>query len=486
MRRILTLALVAVSTSLWAQYPGAKMVPDEFAKGFSAITNDDASKWLGYLAGPECEGRGSGQPGFLKAAAFMAERFKEFGLKPMGDAGTYLQHVPFGTATIRAGSVTIGDEKLSIGEKLMFTSAGEDATLTAGLVFLAAKGADAKPPTDLAGKIVIAQLDSVSRDFRRQLQQKGVVLFQVSDLITAEGRPINFRGTKPTLAGRIHPDVVASLAKAAGVAMPTAGDNEVKVAESAVQASVSVKVDAQRNDVPNVVGLIEGSDPVLKHEYVGIGAHLDHLGKNADGTIYWGADDDGSGSTAILAVAKAIHEGTFKPKRSILFMAFCGEEMGLIGSRYLSENPPIPLDKMICELQMDMVGRNSEGVQNGDRNRVDKVEENIDTIRLVGSKRISTELHELVMDCNQYVNFKFKWDAEDVYTRSDHYNFAEKGIPIAFLFDGFHPDYHRPTDTVDKINFDKLTNAAKLYYMVVLKAANRDAAFKKDVTGQGG
>ena len=135
---------------------------------------------------------------------------------------------------------------------------------------------------------------------------------------------------------------------------------------------------------------------------------------------------------------------------------------------------------------MDMVGRDSDGVQNGDRNRVDKKEENIDTIRLVGSKRISTELDALIMDTNQFVNFKFKYDAEDVYTRSDHYSFAAKGIPIAFLFDGFHPDYHQPTDTIEKIDWAKLTNAAKLYFLVGLKAANQEANFKHDVPQTGG
>ncbi len=174
-----------------------------------------------------------------------------------------------------------------------------------------------------------------------------------------------------------------------------------------------------------------------------------------------------------------------KPRRSIVFMAFCGEEMGLIGSGFYASNPKLPLADMVCELQMDMVGRDSDGAQNGDPNRVDVAADNVNTIRLVGSKRISTELHALILDLNKHVGFTFKYDAEDVYTRSDHYNFAVKGIPISFLFDGFHPDYHKPTDTVDKINFDKLTNAARLYYLVTSEAANRNERFKKDVAGGG-
>ena len=140
---------------------------------------------------------------------------------------------------------------------------------------------------------------------------------------------------------------------------------------------------------------------------------------------------------------------------------------------------------MVAELQMDMVGRDSDGVQNGDESRVDKREENVDTIRLVGSKRISTELDSTIQSMNKYVGFRFKYDAEDVYTRSDHYNFARKGIPIAFLFDGFHPDYHQPTDTIDKIDFPKLANAARLYYLTAMTIANQSLPPKKDVPQSG-
>jgi Zn-dependent M28 family amino/carboxypeptidase len=160
-------------------------------------------------------------------------------------------------------------------------------------------------------------------------------------------------------------------------------------------------------------------------------------------------------------------------------MAFCGEEMGLIGSAHYANNPIFPLDKMTCLLQVDMVGRNEES-QN------DKPEDNIDTIHLVGSKRLSMELHQAVLDANKYVNFKFEWDEEDVYTRSDHYNFAAKGVPIAFVFSGFHPDYHQPTDTMDKINFDKIVSTARLFYATALDAANRPAKLKKDASSSGG
>lgn len=480
------LAALAVLVPLSAaQYPGSAPVPSEYATGFRSITIDDAKKWLGYLAGPECEGRGSGQDGYLKAAAYMAERFKEFGLKPGGEKGTYFQYVPYVRATIDTATLTSGSFSLAQGEQFVAAGFTENKSLEGQVAFVAAQGQSvALEPGALKGKIVITQFSGVTNEFRRSIEQAGaLVILTTSELISAP-RPVTAFGRLPNPSGRIHPEAVAKLAAALNTKVPVLADGTINIATSDAMVKMTVGVTAERKDMPNVVALLEGTDPQLKTEYVGIGSHLDHLGKRGE-VIYWGADDDGSGSTALLSVAKALSANPLKPKRSVLFMAFAGEESGLVGSRYLVDNPMIPLEKMICELQMDMVGRNSDGVQNGDRNRVDKAEENIDTMRLVGSQRISMELHNLIIDTNQYVNFRFKYDAEDVYTRSDHYSFAAKGIPIAFLFDGFHPDYHQPTDTIDKINFEKLTNSAKLFYLTALRAANKDRPFTKDVKAGG-
>lgn len=472
--------LVPLST---AQYAGSTPVPADFAAGFKAITIEDAKAWLGYLAGPECEGRGSGQDGYLKAAEFMAARYKEFGLKPVGDKGTYFQYIPYVRATIDSAVLSTEGFSVAQGEQLVAAGFAENKSLEGQVALLTAQGRELSfDPAALKGKIVITQMSGVTTEFRRQIEQSGaLVVLTVSELISAP-RPVTAFGRLPSPFGRIHPDAVAKLAEAVKVKVPVLADGTVNLATSEAMVKFDVKVTAERKDMPNVVGLLEGSDDVLKSEYVGIGAHLDHLGRRGD-VVYWGADDDASGCTALLGVAKAMQANGVKPKRSILFMAFAGEESGLIGSRYLVDHPMFPLEKMICELQMDMVGRNSDGIQNGDRNRVDKAEENVDTMRLVGSKRISTELHELVLDVNKYVNFRFKYDSEDVYTRSDHYAFAAKGIPAAFLFCGFHPDYHQPTDTPDKINYEKVTNAAKLFYLTALQAANRDRPFTKDVSG---
>lgn len=485
MRRALPLvAALAVLVPLSpAQFSSAQAVPAEFAEGFRAITIEDAKEWLGYLAGPECEGRGTGQPGYIKAAEYMADHFKKFGLKPIGDKGTYFQYVPYVRATIDSALITAGSVSIPQGPQFTASNFVENKSVEGQLVLIAAQGSSAKvEPSQLKGKIVIMQLNAVSTEFRRTIEQSGAhLVMQVTDMIGSP-RPVSAFGRLPIPSGRIHPDAVAKLAEAVNLKIPALADGSVNMVTSEAMVKVEAKVTAERNDQPNVVGMIEGSDPVLKHEYVGIGAHLDHLGRRGD-VVYWGADDDGSGCTALLQVAKAMHVNGLKPKRSIVFMAFAGEEVGLVGSRYFVDNPLVPLEKMICELQMDMVGRNSDGVQNGDRNRVDKAEENTDTMRLVGSQRHSTEFHELILDSNKYVGLRFKYDTEDVYTRSDHYAFAAKGIPVAFQFCGFHPDYHKPTDTVDKINFEKLTSAAKLFYLTALRAANRDRPFTKDVDG---
>lgn len=489
LRTSFALAALAAALSVQAQYAGSTPPPADLKLGFEAITIKDAKEWLGYLAGPECMGRGSFQPGYQKAAEYMAKHFKAMGLKPMGDDGTYFQAVRISGNIADSTALRVGSFSVPFGDNFALAGVRQQETIKAPLVFLQTnKGT--RVPAGVAGKIVIAKLEGVNTAFRRQLSASAKLVINITEDVTPRkdfatfGLPSGGAGVR----GRLSPSSAEALMKAVTYAFPaTVGEGDVIMSEDKGEASIEIKIDNLKRDVPNVVGLLEGSDPALKNETVGIGAHLDHLGES-NGQVYWGADDDGSGSTALLGVLKAMHVNKVKPKRSILFMAFSGEEMGLVGSRFLAEYPPVDLNKMTCELQMDMVGRNSDGVQNGDQNRVDVAAENIDTMRLVGSKRISTELHQLILDMNQHINFRFKYDSEDVYTRSDHYSFAAKGVPIAFQFDGFHPDYHKPTDTIEKINFDKLTNAAKLYYLVAMRAANRAKPFAKDVpqTGDGG
>lgn len=506
----LCLSIIAAAS---AQYAGTTPAPEAYRKGFESINPADARTWLAYLAGPECEGRGSGQPGFQKAAEFMAAHFKEFGLKPFGDNGTYFQNIPFSRSRIddAACTLTMGGAVLHGGKEFSFSSLSEDTSLKGDLLFIRAESAASQlpDPSVLQGKIVIVSMpgntqiparigrggggagQANSNDLGRQLfAGSPVAVLTVADSVSPSDWSVRrgggrFGGGRSSVRGSITEAGARKLAEAAGVdpAFLATSVGETASVKAGGAASLEGKLQTEEVMVPNVVGLLQGTDPNLAPQHVGIGAHLDHLG-NQNGTIYYGADDDGSGSTALLMVAKAFASNLTKPKRSIVFMAFCGEEMGLIGSRYYAENPKLPLEDMVCELQMDMVGRNSDGPQNGDRNRMDKAEENTDTIRLVGSKRISMQLHNLILQANEHVGFRFKYDAEDVYTRSDHYSFASKGVPIAFTFSGFHPDYHRPTDTIEKINYDKIANTAKLFYLTAFEAANLPQRVAKDGGGQ--
>lgn len=491
-------ALLLLPLAGLSQFAGLKPVPAEYKRGFDAITNSDAKTWLTYLAGPECMGRGTGQPGFQKAADYVAARFKEFGLKPIGDNGTYFQNVPFMRYRIdpRASYISNADGTgRVVATKSFSLNTGTDQEVVKPVVFLRAKGNAAIPnPDALKDKIVIVfnEGGTMSRRLRGDLFRAGAALtLTVVDKVdepvwtVRPGIAANFRAGGRASTGSIASTTAKLLVKTQDVdgeflAKPLAADT-MEVTSGTQDIKVATKVYVEDVMVPNVVGLLEGSDPELKSEAVAVGAHLDHMGTDGT-TTWWGADDDGSGSTALIGVAKAFSVNKARPKRSVLFMAFCGEEMGLIGSAYFAANPIIPLDKIQCLMQMDMVGRDSFGAQNGDPKRIDKVEENRDTMRLVGSKRISQELDDIIQDTNQHIGFKFKYDGEDVYTRSDHYNFARNGIPVAFQFCGFTPDYHQPTDTVDKINFDKLTNAAKLSYLTLMRVGNMETKLKKNGT----
>jgi hypothetical protein len=479
-------ALALASTAALAQYKGVVPPPDDLKVGFDFMSTELAHKHLSYLAGPECAGRGSGQPGYQKAADYVAARFKEWGLKPIGDNGTYFQGVPFTSVSVAPGASSLKAPGFEVapGRGLGLSSIAEAEVKASSIVFLSAKAGTALPEgLNLTGKAVVLNTDNLDNNLRTAISRLNPALVMVlvqkaampMPAISRGGGNRGGRGARAPfveLERRYALDLARALSLDPMIVSTSAAPG-VQEAEGAV--SMVVKVKTEEIKVPNVVGMIEGTDPTLKAQYIGVGAHLDHEGVR-NGVVYPGADDDGSGSTAMLLVAEAVAKNPHKPKRSIVFMAFCAEEMGLIGSRYYTDNPIIPLENMACLLQMDMVGRNEE-------TETDKPEDNVNTIHLIGSKRISTELHEVTIDMNRHIGFEFEYDEEDVYTRSDHANFAAKGVPITFIFSGFHPDYHRPTDTIEKINFEKIVSAARLNYLVLHRVAELPHMVKRDVGG---
>jgi Zn-dependent M28 family amino/carboxypeptidase len=256
------------------------------------------------------------------------------------------------------------------------------------------------------------------------------------------------------------------------------------------QKKVTLSIASSTESVPtqNVVAVWEGGDATLKSEYVALGSHYDHVGSgcppNGDDRICNGADDDGSGTTAMLAMAEALASAPTRPKRSILFVWHCGEEKGLWGSRYFTEFPTVPLNAIVAQINMDMIGRTKAA---GDTNTRNKDLTGPDTIYLIGSTMMSTELGEIVNAVNKsYLNLTFDTRYDDpkdpnrFFYRSDHYNYAKKGIPIIFFFDGVHEDYHRAGDTADKIDYQKMEKVTRTIYMTAWEIANRAPRLKVD------
>lgn len=490
-----------------------KPPPADRAAGFATITPDDCKTWLSTLASDDFEGRGTGQAGYQKAADYVAAHFKEWGLTPVGDKNsegqpTYFQNMMFeGSSIDVAGAVfeySGGKEPvaLKMGEGWSASGSG-NISGEWPVVFVSGK-ASAKElgSLDVSGKAVIfmpvAEATSGARGNRagrtsRDLASKAAAVFTVNDVAAARlptaSSVVPKSSRSPSSAGegpaaRRAPTLSISTAAAKSIAA-AAGVDLDKLVASATDAPVSkpgkgkikvgVTTETKEIPVPNVIGSLEGSDPTLKSEVVIVGSHLDHLGRSATGEIFNGADDDGSGSTGLLAVARAFAKNGTRPKRTMVFIAMCGEEMGLLGSGYYVENPIFPIEKTVAEFQMDMIGRNEEHHPSENPTN-EKAEENVNTLHLIGSKKLSTQLHDIIEATNTaHVGFVFEYDQEGVYYRSDHYNFAKKGIPISFYFSGFHPDYHRATDDVEKIDFSKVSRTAKLVYLSAYEVADRTA-----------
>jgi len=245
-----------------------------------------------------------------------------------------------------------------------------------------------------------------------------------------------------------------------------------------VKTSLSVNISQKKFGISaeNVMAYLEGSD--LKEEVLVLSAHYDHLGIH-EGKVYNGADDDGSGTVAIMQLAKAFAEAKKQgkgPRRSMLFLNVSGEEKGLLGSEYYSENPVFGLEKTVCDLNIDMIGRLDE----------DHAKNN-NYIYLIGSDKLSKDLHNVSEQCNKtYTNIELDYRYNDenepnrYYYRSDHYNFAKNGVPVIFYFNGVHADYHQETDEIEKIDFGKMEKITRLVFFTAWEIANRTERLKID------
>jgi peptidase M28-like protein len=519
-----------------------------------AVQVDDLQKWLSYLASDELEGRGTFSEGLGLAAAYLAEQLRSWGVKPGGDNGSYFQRVRvLGVKSANRSTLTVevnGQTRVfKDGEGVTFPkNVGGKRSFTVDQVEFLGYGLDAPLAnhSDYAGKDVKGKAvvylgpngpKGLGQQFRRSLGGRARYATDQKQAVASVGVSGGGFGGRPGGAGGAGPRGAAEQEDFTTVQRldhplpPNVSvqddffeflfsNAEVKYAELKEKAAkqeplpsftlkgvkLSFNLDADYQIVRtqftrNVVGVIEGADPKLKDTYVTFGAHYDHVGyaesevvqgarQGAGGgrrvkegavedRIWNGADDDGSGTVTLLGVAKAFASGP-KPKRSLMFLWFAGEERGLWGSRFHADYPTAPIDKIVANLNMDMVGRN----------RDDKPEE-ANTVYLVGSDRISTELHNITVDANAGLAKPLKLDfelndptdLEQVYYRSDHYSYAAKGIPIVFFTTGLHPDYHYNTDSVEKINFEKMARIGRLVYEAGRRVADLDHAPARDNRG---
>jgi len=504
-------------------------------RGTDTISAAELRDYLTFIASDEMEGRDTPSRGLDTTAKFIALNLSRWGFKTAGDDGTYFQRI-----ALRRDRVDSGQTRVEFGGRVL--NAGTEYIPVAGsgnisgqLVFagngwlIKSKDMDAYKDIDAKGKIAVVfgspnmTPRGISRadlggkqgeawmnptDYARKQGVVGLVYvpdFQYLANWERNRQRIMERGS--TVVAKFQtqnamppPSIVISPELTNGI---FAGEKEsATTLFNALygtclpppftlnpEKKLSISLAARTETVPtqNVVAVWEGSDPLLKDEYVALGAHYDHIGICAPGgpdPICYGADDDGSGTTALLGMAEALAKSPSRPKRSILFVWHCGEEKGLWGSRYFTENPTVPLDHVVAQLNIDMIGRSKK---DGDTNPKNKELTGPNDVYVIGSTMMSTELGELVDSVNKsFLNIGFDKRYDDpadpnrFFFRSDHYNYARKGIPIIFFFDGVHEDYHQPGDSPDKIDYQKMEKIARTVYMTMWEVANRPLRPKVD------
>lgn len=444
------------------------------------ITQADLKERLTILASDEMEGRETGKKGQKMAAEYIAGKFKEFGFEAPVN-GTYYQTFDLSESALSSVYFRRGDDRKEGFTDFLYYSKAE----TAGEEFVKwvmADEADSQPEKYKGAYVVyvIEKLGGMEPRMKvaREAGAAGfvMVISNDSEFGSVLGRfgPWLQRPSLGTKRDNTSDKAVIASKELLSWVFEKPFD-QIKAGESA-----RVIFNADYLDTPieteNVLGFLKGSEK--PDEIIVITSHYDHVGI-IDGEIHNGADDDGSGTTTVLEIAQAFSLAAAKgqgPKRSILFMTVTGEEKGLLGSEYYTDNPVFPLEQTITNLNIDMVGRVD-----------DAHKDNPNYVYLIGSDKLSQELHDLSEQVNKtYTNVELDYTYNDendpnrFYYRSDHYNFAKNNIPIIFYFNGTHPDYHRPTDTVEKINFDIMENRARLIFHTAWEVANREKTITTD------
>ena len=506
MKKILLLLIASLPLVAVNAQKNKKKNTDQIA---GSITAADLKKHLYIVASKEMEGRDTPSPGLEKAADYIEAHFKAIGLKP-GNGDSYRMPYPLYRDSVLSSSVKINGKAYELNTDYQNGNGNYSAELPFSEVVFAGYGIvddkmDSYSGLDVRGKAVLI-LEGTPADYKSTqtgrnnpagtfgkldaASKKGAVAilmvlkdFPRKPAITQSNWSLNgYRSTINPQLFYISDKITAAIIGEDGkTVFAKMNDGSLKGKSYKANIDLSFKKTSLTTTVDNVMGMIEGTDK--KDEYVIITAHYDHVGKRNDTTIFYGADDDGSGTVSVLELAEAFAKAKAAgkgPRRSILFMTVSGEEHGLWGSKYYSDHPVYPLEKTTVNLNIDMIGRIGNDYM--------KDKDSANYVYVIGDNKLSSDLTPITDAVNtKYTGLKLDRKYNDpndpnrFYFRSDHYNFAEKGVPIIFYFNGVHPDYHRPTDTPDKIRYELMEKRARLVYYTALEMANRDEMLKRDI-----
>ncbi len=485
--------------------------PQLFGK---TITPEDLKKHLTIIAGVDMEGRETGTIGNLKAANYLATQFENMGIPKIGNS--YFQPIMFSSSGWDNISLKVREKELAfLWDFYCLPHLNESGMMEGKEVLFLGYGIKSRRYNDYRRRVNVKDKillvlqgeplnkDSISYVTRSKEQSDWTMEKKIAQAKKAGAKAILFidkktmesinknralyMGAKMRLGNYANSEeTISNACIDEESAKLIAGEDWMTLNYNIEQIGIKGKSIAMPLQCPiklvhqqtikklegnNILGYIEGSDRKVKDELVIVSAHNDHLGKRGD-VIYYGADDDGSGTVGLIEIAEALQiakkEGN-GPRRSVLVLSVTGEEKGLYGSEYYTNRPVFPLAKTVADVNIDMIGRVDKKHQ---------ADENY--IYVIGADRLSQDLH----DINEMVNknythlaldytFNLESDPNRYYYRSDHYNFAKNNIPAIFYFNGTHDDYHRPTDTVDKINFNALAKRTQLAFYTVWELANR-------------
>lgn len=478
------------------------------------ITQTELKEHLYTYASDEFEGRNTGDPGQKKAVEYLKKEYETLGIPSLIE-GNYFQNVPLTAVSAAEISISVNNKSFNNYEDFVSISSGDSGKLNAEDIIYAGYGIDDEKYSDykdidVKGKIVVVKGGeptdkdgnnivsgdkkaskwsgraglSSKRDAAKDKGAKAIFIMDNSlfDRYAAfYKRRAEHGGKSISLPSKEEETKMYRflISDKMGKAL-VSNINKTSTKEGTVKTKVDISYASKSEKLPseNVAAIIKGSEK--PEEYIIISSHLDHVGKNDKGEVFNGADDDGSGTVSMLEIAEAFKTAADKghgPKRSIIFLHVTGEEKGLLGSRYYTDYEPlVPLTNTVANLNIDMIGR-IDPKREGDRNY----------IYLIGADKLSTELHNISEAVNkEFMNIELDYTYNDendpnrFYYRSDHYNFAKNNIPIIFYFNGTHDDYHRVTDTPDKINYDLLENRSRLVFHTAWELANREARIVVD------